>query len=130
MNTEFSYEDLESFNQADEQYFMEGEENLNGTLCYIVEVIGHTQTQYKRRLVWIDSVDWLLRKVKYYDKKNKLSKVLIFDEYQKIDDYHFASKMIMKNIRTGCQTVMDISDIKYNIDFAESYFSKDNLINP
>ncbi len=130
MNTEFSYEDLESFNQVDEQYFLEGEENLNDQHCYIVEVIGHTQTQYKRRLVWIDSQNWLLRRVEFYDKNNKLLKVLTISEFQNFGNYNFSTKLIMKNIQTGSQTVMNVSDIKYNIDLPDSYFTKESLENP
>ena len=130
MNTEFSYEDLESFNQVDEQYFLESEENLNDQHCYIVEVIGHTQTQYKRRLVWIDSQNWLLRKVEFYDKNNKLLKILTISEYQNIETYNFSTKLIMKNIQTGSQTVMNVSDIKYNIELPDSYFTKELLVNP
>ncbi len=130
MNTEFSYEDLESFNQTDEQYFIEGEENIDDIHCYIVEVICHTQTQYKRRLVWIDSNNWLLRRIDFYDKNNKLLKVLTISEYQNIKNYNFPTKLIMKNIQTGCHTIMDVSGIKYNIDLSDDYFTKDSLVNP
>jgi len=130
MNTEFSYEDLESFNQSDEQYFLEGEENIDGVHCYIVEVIGHTQTQYKRRLVWIDSDDWLLHRVEFYDKSNKLLKVLTINEYQPFENYNISTKLIMKNIQSGSQTVMNISKIKYNIDLSDSYFTKESLVKP
>jgi len=130
MNTEFSYEDLESFNQPDEQYFLYDEENINGNHCYIVEVIGHTQTQYKRRLVWIDNEEWLLRKVEFYDKSNKLCKVLTISEYQSFENFNFSTKLIMENIQTGSYTVMDVSDIKYNIDLSDSYFTKESLVKP
>ena len=130
MNTEFSYEDLESFNQSDEQYFLNDEENIDGLNCYIVEIIGHTQTQYKRRLAWIDSESWLLHKIEFFDKSNKLFKILTISEYKSLENYHFASKMIMKNIQTGCQTIMDVSEIKYNIDLPDSYFTKESLIKP
>ena len=130
MNTEFSYEDLESFNQPDEQYFLYDEEKINGNHCYIVEVIGHTQTQYKRRLVWIDNEEWLLRKVEFYDKSNKLFKVLTISEYQSFENFNFSTKLIMKNIQTGSHTVMDVSDIKYNIDLSDSYFTKESLVKP
>ena len=130
MNTEFSYEDLESFNQSDEQYFLKDEGDLNDQHCYIVEVVGHTQTQYKHRLVWIDSKDWLLRRVEFYDKNNKLMKVLTISEYQSFENFNFSTKLIMRNIQTGSQTVMDVSDIKYNIDLPDSYFTKDSLVKP
>ncbi|MEE8341410.1 MAG: outer membrane lipoprotein-sorting protein [Candidatus Neomarinimicrobiota bacterium] len=130
MNTEFSYEDLESFNQSDEQYFLKDKENFNDQRCYVIEVICHRQTQYKRRLVWIDSQNWLLRKVEFYDKNNKLLKVLTIDEYQNTETYYFSTKLIMKNVQSGSHTVMNVSDIKYNIDLPDSYFTKESLINP
>jgi len=130
MNTEFSYEDLESFNQSEEQYFLNSIDNFEDQNCYIVEVIGHTQTQYKRRLVWVDSEDWLLRKVEFYDKSNKLFKVLTISEYQSFENFNFSTKLIMKNIQTGSHTVMDISDIKYNIELPDNYFTKESLIKP
>jgi outer membrane lipoprotein-sorting protein len=128
MNTEFSYEDLESFNQPDQQYFLKGEENVNANHCYIVEVIGHTHTQYKCRLVWIDSKDWLLRKVEFYNKSNKLFKVLTVSEFQRFDNFNFSTKLTMNNIQTGSHTVMDVSDIKYNIDLSDNYFTKESLV--
>ena len=130
MNTEFSYEDLESFNQPDEQYFLEGKEVLDNLNCYIVEVIGHANTQYKRSLAWIDDKEWQLRKVEFYDKNNKLIKVLIVSDYQTIDGFSFTTKMTMENVQTGSHTVMDISNIKFNIDIADSYFTKNSLVNP
>ncbi|MFC1786230.1 outer membrane lipoprotein-sorting protein [Candidatus Neomarinimicrobiota bacterium] len=130
MNTEFSYEDLESFNQPDEQYFLKNEENFEGKYCYIIEVVGHTQTQYKRRLVWIDSEDWLLRKVEFYDKSDKLLKVLTINEYQSFENFNFSTKLIMRNIQTGSHTVMDVSEIKYNIEISDNYFTKESLVKP
>ncbi len=130
MNTEFSYEDLESFNKTDEQYFLQGKEKFNNKDCYVIEVIGHTQTQYKRRLAWIDSKNWLLHKVEFYDKHDKLLKVLTIDGYQNFDKYNFASKMVMKNVQTNSQTVMDFTDIKYNIALSDSYFTKESLVKP
>jgi len=130
MNTEFSYEDLDSFNQPDEQYFKQGEEEINGVNCYIVEVIGHSNTQYKRRLAWIDSQDWLLQKVEFYDKNNKLIKILTTNDYLKSEQFCFTKKMKMQNIQTGSNTIMEISDIKYNIDLPKSYFTKEALVNP
>jgi hypothetical protein len=34
----------------------------------------------------------------------------------------------MKNIQTGSHTVMDVSDIEYNIDISDSYFTKESLV--
>jgi len=129
MNTEFSYEDLESFNRPDEQYFLKGEELLNGVNCYIVEVIGHSNTQYRRRLAWVDDEEWLLRKVEFFDKNNKLFKVLTVDGYYESGIYNFTTKMTMNNVRTSSHTVMDLSDIKYNINIPDSYFTKEFLVN-
>ena len=130
MNTEFSYEDLESYNQTDEQYFHKGEEKIDELNCHIVEVIGHTQTQYKKRLVWIDSEKWLMRKVEFYDKNNKLIKILYVEEFHSINNNKIATKLIMKNVQTGSQTVMDISEIKYGISLTDQFFTKESLVNP
>lgn len=130
MNTEFSYEDLESIYKPDDQYFLDSEENYGDRHCYIVEVISHTNTQYKRRLAWIDSEDWLLRKVEFYDKDNKLLKVLTIEDYHKSNGFSFSEKMIMKNNQTRSKSVMEISDIQYNIDLPDQYFTKESLANP
>ena len=70
------------------------------------------------------------RRVDFYDKSNKLLKVLTINEYQNIENYNFSTKLTMKNIQTGCHTIMDVSDIKYNIDISDSYFTKESLVNP
>lgn len=129
MNTEFSYEDLESFNQTDEQYFLNGKELLNGQNCYVVEIVSHSNTQYKKRLAWIDK-DWLLRKVEFYNKQNKLYKELIIDEYINVSNLYFTQKMTMTNIQSGSNTIMEISDIEHSIEISDNFFTIDSLENP
>ncbi len=36
----------------------------------------------------------------------------------------------MKNIQTGSHAVMNVSDIIYNIDLYDSYFTKESLVIP
>lgn len=129
MNTEFSYEDLESFNQTNEQYFLNTNEKYNGRNCFIVEIVSHSNTQYKKRLAWIDE-DWLLRKVEFYNKQNKLYKILTVDDYINISNVHFTQKMTMKNVQTGSYTVMDISDIEHSIEIPDNFFTIESLENP
>ena len=130
MNTEFSYEDLESFNNTDEQYFIDEEEDHNGVHCYVIEVINHSQTQYKRRLVWIDSQKWLMQKVEFYDKNNRLLKTLTIDNYKNINNNYFASTLLMKNVQTGSQTIMSVTDIICNLSLSKNFFTKESLVSP
>jgi len=129
MNTTFSYEDLESFNQADEQYFLNGSDELEGRNCYIIEIINHSNTQYKKRLAWIDE-DWLLRKVEFYNKQNKLYKILTVNEYINISDIYFSQKMTMKIVQTGSNTVMEMSDIEHSIELPDDFFTIESLETP
>ena len=126
MNTEFTYEDLESFNQIDEQYFLNGNEEYDGRSCYIVEIVSHSDTQYKKRLAWIDE-NWLLRKVEFYNKQNRLYKILTVNEYVNIFDIYFTQKMTMQNVQTGSTTVMDISDIEHSIEIPDEFFTIESL---
>lgn len=130
MNTEFAFEDLESFNQSDEQYFLIEKSEFEGNNCYIVEIIRHSNTQYKKRIVWIDDQNWYLRKVEFFDKNNKLIKILQVSDYYTAGDYSYPQKMTMTNKQNEANTVMQINDIDFDVDLPDDFFTEANLINP
>ena len=81
-------------------------------------------------LAWIDDQEWQLRKVEFYDKNNKLMKTLFVEDYYQSNGHSFAEKMIMKNEHTLSSTIMEMSNIQYNINIPDSDFTKESLVNP
>ena len=108
MGSEFSYEDLTSFSA--EKYNFSGESKLvklGSKEVYEVPRIPKSKNSgYTKQISWIDSTNFLIQKVEYYDRKHELLKTAIFDEYNKISGVWRIGKMTMTNHQNDKKTIL------------------------
>lgn len=125
MGSDFTYEDIGGRELNDDEYELLGEEEVNGIDCYKVQAIPKQKdTAYNKRIVWVDKNNFVMTKVQFYDKKNRLLKVLDFLKQHLDGNYWSVLKMKMENMQTEHKTVMEISDIQYDIGVKESFFTE------
>lgn len=129
MGSEFAFEDLSSFELEKYTYEFVKEESCELGSCFVVaQYPVDTKSGYKRRLVWIDSNEYRISKIDFYDRKNSLLKSLVFSDYKKyLDKFWRAHKQTMTNHQTGKSTVMDVSNIQFSTGLAEKDFNKNAL---
>jgi len=108
MGSEFSYEDLSSFNIN--KYTFEGdakEESFNGEKVYVGERIPQSKSSgYTKQISWVDTKDFLIKKVEYYDRKHELLKTALFENYKKISGVWRVGKMTMTNHQNDKKTTL------------------------
>jgi translation elongation factor P/translation initiation factor 5A len=67
-------------------------------------------------------------KMEFYDKKNKLYRVIESQKVEKIQDFPTVVKSVVSNLKTGSKTEMEFSNVKYNINlkdiFTERYLHR------
>jgi hypothetical protein len=66
----------------------------------------------------------------YYDKKDKLLRRFKAEQIQEIDGIITMSARSIENVKKGGKTVIQFSDIKYDVGLDESIFTERFLRNP
>ncbi len=128
LGTEFTYEDLRDMELDSTGLAYAGEAVLDSIPCHLVDQQMPASSQYGHRRVWIDGRRWLIKKVEYFDRKNRPVKVLDIPSHLHKDRYWFAQLMIMRNLVTGNESVLEVKDIQYNTGIVDDFFTKKFLI--
>ncbi len=129
MGSEFSFEDLTSFEIEKYSYKYLKDEIIDGLDCWVIENYPKDKySGYKRRIVWIDKTEYRTLKTEFYDRKNTLLKTLTMSEHKKyLDKFWRASKLEMVNHQSGKSTLLSWENYRFQTDLNEKDFSKNAL---
>ncbi len=129
MGSEFSYEDIG--NQNPSKYTFEGEPEvvmLDGLECYKgTRIPKDKHSGYTKQVTWVDTKDFLIRKVDYYDRKKSLLKTATFSDYKKIDGVWRVGKIEMKNHQNDKKTILIWKEDKIKAGLSAKDFDKREL---
>jgi len=125
MGTDFSYEDMGGRDIDEDTYSLLDEEMVYEENCYKIEAIPVDKgSSYSKRIVWISKEHWLIRKVEYYDRKEKLLKILQIPEVYKEGKYWTLTQLIMENVQKSHKTVLNLSDITNDSGIEDNFFTE------
>lgn len=129
MGSEFAFEDLSSFEVEKYTYNYLAEEALNGVETFKVEQYPVDENSgYTRRIVWLDTQEYRVLKIDFYDRKNSLLKTLSFTDYKQYLAKHWrADKQEMINHQNGKSTELQWSDYAFKTGLADSDFNRNSL---
>ena len=126
MGSEFSYEDLSSFDA--DKYLYVGDAkivDLDGKKVYFGERKPITKNSgYTKQVFWTDTKTFLTQKVEYYDRKHELFKTAVFEKYKKISGKWRPEKMIMTNHQNDKKTILIWKNEKIKIGLRKKSFNK------
>ena len=129
MGSEFSYEDIG--NQNPRKYTFKGEPEivmLDGLECYKGERIPKDKhSGYTKQVTWVDTKDFLIRKIDYYDRKKELLKTATFSDYKKVDGVWRVGKIVMKNHQNDKATILVWKEDKIKAGLSDKDFDKREL---
>ena len=130
MGSEFSYEDMSSFEIEEYTYQYLREETINGEVFFVVESYPVDKLSgYTRQIVWIDQTEYRFRKVEFYDRKNALLKTLTTDDFKQYLGFLWrAGKQYMVNHQTGKSTDLFITDLEFGVGLTDADFNKNALM--
>ena len=80
--------------------------------------------------VAIDRKTFIPMKMEFYDKKDKLYRVIESRKVEKIQAYPTVVKSVVTNLQTGGKTEMEFSDVKYDMKLKDSIFTERYLHRP
>ncbi|WOH38461.1 outer membrane lipoprotein-sorting protein [Thalassotalea fonticola] len=129
MGSEFSFEDLSSFEIEKYRYNYLGDENINGLESFMVEQFPVAENSgYTRRIVWLDKIEYRVQKIDFYDRKNSLLKTLSYSDYkQYLNKYWRADSALMINHQSGKSTELQWSNYAFKTGLVESDFNRNTL---
>ncbi len=131
MGSEFSNADLAAETMTDFNYKLIGEEDYSGELCWVVEVkpldedIAEDYGFYRKQ-VWIGQADHINRRVLFHDYDDELVKEQINSDIRLIDAENKkfqACEMQMVNFQNGRKSTMTMSDVVFNPNVKDEYFT-------
>jgi len=129
MGTDFTYRDMGDRSLNDYTYTLLGEENVDGKDCWKVECLAKdTDQKDPRNISYIAKDDYILRKCEFYDRQNRLHRVLTCTDFTTIKGFTTAQKMKMENVQSGNWSLLESSDIVYDgADIDDSLFTVASL---
>lgn len=129
MGSEFAYEDISSQEVEKYTYKYLRDEEVDGAPCLVVERYPvDEKSGYTRQVVWIDTSEYRVQKVDFYDRKDALLKTLTYKAYQQYaEKYWRADEMFMVNHQTGKSTLLEWSNYDFGTGLTDSDFNKSSL---
>lgn len=129
MGSEFSYEDLSSFEVEKYTYRYLGDELVSGEDGYLLESVPTDKySGYSKLVTWLDKKNYRVLKAQYYDRKGSLLKTLTPTHYQQYSDkYWRAHNMLMENHQTGKTTLLTWLSYEFLTGLKDSDFNKNRL---
>ena len=129
VGSEFAYEDLVSFEVGKYDYRWLRDEACGALTCTVVErKPKYESSGYSRQITWVDTTEWRIQKVDFYDRKNALLKTLVQTRFEKyLGKFWRPLNMQMQNHQTGKATVLVFSPYEFQIGLNEGSFTASRL---
>ena len=129
MGSEFSYEDLSSFEVEKYTYKFIKDEACEGGTCYVVEQYPVDKNSgYTRRVVWLDQKEYRPWKIDFYDRKDSPLKTLTYHNYQEYKEKHWRPDLMkMINHQSGKSTDLTYGSYTFQTGLSDNDFNKNTL---
>ena len=126
VGSEFSYEDIG--NQNYQKYTYKGDPEtvmFKGMKCYKgARIPKDKNSGYTKQISWVDTKNFLIRKIEYYDRKRTLLKTAVFSAYKKINGIWRVGKIEMKNHQNDKATILIWKEDKVKAGLSPNDFNK------
>jgi len=124
MGSDFTYADMGERGLLKDTFTLIGSENVDGEDCWTVEAKAKDKNEKtQRRVLWFRKDNYILVKGEFYDRTDKLERELACSDIKQIEGIWTTGKMFMKNVKTGHSTLLEMKDVKYNMDLSDSLFT-------
>ena len=124
MGTDFTYDDMGVRSVDDDTHTFLREEVKDGFKCWVVESVPKDSREiYSKKVSWIRQDCDTAVYVEFYDKLDKLHRVMTVQEIKKVNGFWTIMKMKMENVQSGHCTKISVSEPKYDIEVDKSLFT-------
>ncbi len=123
VNTDYTYEDMQRRKPAEDRHQVLKEEDYNGRPCYVLESVPvDANSQYSRRVSWVDKFSFMPLHTDFYDSKGKRVKIFEVLHMRLVQGYWTVMKSRMQDLKEEHQTLMSVSEARYDIGIDDGKF--------
>jgi len=126
VGTDFAYEDLAERAVEEDTHRLLRREELRGRPHYVIESRPRGDSSYERRLQWIDAERWTVSKIEFYDRPDRLAKVLEI-RWQQVDGVWAWEHLEMRDPRREHRTVVEVEEVRHDLGLDDSLFTESTL---
>ena len=124
--TDFTYEDMEAVRYSDKYIpeYIRKEDNH-----FILQLIPKEgiKTDYSKLIMSIREDNFYITKIEHYNRGDKLFKIMIRDNIEKIGEYWLARESEMQDLKSKHTTKMIIEEVILDSKVSDDKFTKRNL---
>jgi outer membrane lipoprotein-sorting protein len=131
MGSDFSYSDAAGNSRLEDDYSVEraGTDTAGTDTVVVLELTAlRPDVDYARQRVWVDTTDFIPRRVEYYAASGKLLKEMRVDEFRRTGGRNFPTKVRMANmLRRDTWTEMEFTTVELDVTVPAGVFEKSYL---
>lgn len=134
MGSDYTNDDIlkESSVVNDYNHEIEGEETINGRLCYKIKMTAKPDADviWGSQVWWVDKTEFVMLKAELYDEDGYLVRSETGGDLKTFEGRLLPSTIELVPAESpGNKTVIKILDMKFNINLNENFFSQQNMKN-
>lgn len=131
VGSDFTYEDVSGRDVGADTHQLRPAETLNGASCYVVESVPKdADSEYRRKVSWIDTTSFLSLKEEYYDRRGELYRVYTADAISDVDGFPTVTERTMTDLAKEHRTEVVLESVAYDVGLEEELFSERSLRRP
>jgi len=132
MGSDYTNDDIlkESSMVVDYTHKITGSETIDGWKCWNIEMTPKEDAAvvWGKVIRWISKEEYMMMKSEYYDEYGDLVKTEFASDVKMMDNRKIPTKIeVVPSDKDNQKTVVIITNIKFNIDINESFFSQQNM---
>lgn len=131
VGTDFNYEDMEEFSHEKYQLTLQGEESVDGNLCYVITAYPQEKwgkSIYDKKILYLQQdILYLIREDLYLNGEKDPGKRLLLSDIQNIDGHMVAMKMEMSDLKKGSKTTVFLKQVAFDKPQVANRFTIQNL---
>jgi outer membrane lipoprotein-sorting protein len=138
VGSDFTYEDISGRDIASDTHTLAGEESIGDRTCHVIESVPVDETDYSKKVSWIDKETFLPLRESYYDRQGEMFRQFTADEVknivvgtgEQIASFPTVVKRTMTNLKKNHRTEVSFDSITYNIGLDDKDFSERQMRRP
>lgn len=135
VGSDFAYEDVSGRHWSGDEHSLLRRETLASEAlgereAFVVESRPKSEDYFARKVTWIDAETRLVLREEYYDTKDRELKIFETLAITTVDGVVTASQRRMTTPRKSNETLIEFSDIAYDLGLGESIFTERYLKSP
>lgn len=128
VNTDYTYEDMQRRHPDEDEHRFLGHDYYDGYHCFIIESTPKEgNSQYGKRIFWIDKEHFVILRIKFFDKKGAECKEFYVAKLEDINGVWTQLETTMRDLNESHTTYMNVLEAKYNMEIDDALFSLQSL---